>query len=160
MRRLLFATLLMATASASLYAKVYCYTLLDSSGKIVARSTSSQIDLSRKISDEVAEKYPRHHFVFGLEDDCQDFTLDRETNTTTAAAKENNKAATTSLLRRDDSESLSSDASNDFSGSGRSYLRLSSSQRSPGRDVQVKGFTRADGTTVQSYSRAARGRGR
>lgn len=49
-----------------------CYSLYDSANRLVYQSTTSPIDLNRSISDEVARRFPGHHFVMELDVACAD----------------------------------------------------------------------------------------
>lgn len=158
MHQTLFAiVMLLAATFSSVQAKVYCYTMLDSTGKIISRSTSSQIDLSRNISDEMAAKHPRHHFMFGLEEDCTDISTAREANSS-STVKDGNQSAIPDLVRRYDITSVSPAASPsaNWYGSSRSVGNSST----PGTDIHVRSHTRSDGTPVPAHTRSAPGRGR
>jgi hypothetical protein len=158
MRRTLLATAFLLAAS-SLQAKVYCYTLINSSGQVVSRSTSSQIDLSKNISDEMAAKHPRHHFMFGLEENCPDTSTSGET-ASSSAGTQGSQAAIANLARRYEATSLASEANYSSSGSWNSNSRPSGTSSTPGTDVHVRSYTRADGAQVPAHTRSARGRNR
>ena len=159
MHQTLFAIAMLLVAASSVQAKVYCYTVLDSTGKVISRSTNSQVDLSRNISDEMAAKYPRHHFMFGLEEDCTDISTAREADSS-SAVRDSNQAAIANLVRRYDITSMGSDSAYSSSANWYGSPRSVGKSGTPGTGVQVRSYTRADGMQVPAHTRSAPGRGR
>lgn len=47
-----------------------CFTLVNARGAVVSHSSTSPVDLSYPISDELQRKYPGHHLIFADDKNC------------------------------------------------------------------------------------------
>ena len=47
-----------------------CFTLVNARGAVVSHSSTSPVDLSYAISDELRRKFPGHHLIFAEDKDC------------------------------------------------------------------------------------------
>ena len=62
----------LSISAAQCNAASMCFKLYDQRGRQVYRSSAPPVDLSLKLSDALASRYPRHQLVFGPEGDCHD----------------------------------------------------------------------------------------
>ena len=153
---LLTALVLPIAASATL-----CFTVLSPQGRVVHQSTASPLDLSDLISQELQDKYPNHHFVFGEDKQCRSVGEGDLASSAGTVAQASNEAVIAAMLSRYPS-TLSSESYNAYSQASQSwnygFSRSAGSQA--GTEVNVRGYSRRDGTYVPAHTRAAPGRRR
>lgn len=75
--RLAFTLLLSAPA----WAHAYCYSIYDANNHLSFQSTVSPIDLSQRISDAMAQRFPGRHLVITPDtSDCREVRASSEPN--------------------------------------------------------------------------------
>jgi len=138
-----------------------CYTLIDKSNNIAIQSQSSPIDLSRPISAEIQSLYPGYHFTISNQNPCPEIDARRprlEANKLPQAPLDRGPIT---ILPANNLEVSS--ANFNLSSGGGSSMKIPYSNRTisghahtPGRDIQVRSYTRSDGTFVPGHTRARR----
>ena len=120
-----------------------CFTMVDAKNNAVLQTSTAPIDLSGSIGDQMRVLFPARYLIIA------DVGLCAERGGS-ATRTPGSSASPADLLRARSAASMS-DGSDDASGT--------SPATSANRTVQVGGYERADGTDVQSYTRAPRGQG-
>ena len=131
-----------------------CYSLYDQQGRLVERSTTPLVDLSLPISAGLAQRHPRHHLVFWIDDsECATLSGDSMSarQSGIATPMQSPIFANARGIRVPEDADLGGLAGGFSSGVGR---------HAAGTDVRVRSYQRQDGTVVRSHTRAAPGRGR
>lgn len=153
----------LACIALSLPASAKCYQLFDKKDRLVLQSTSSPVDLSKPISDEVRRLYPGHYLIMAELSPCPELdevgrddrpfmpTADALIRESIAIPSDSDDRPYT-LPSRPGVGSYLGPGSYSSSGGG-SY------RSPPGTDVRVRSYTRDDGTVVRSYTRARPGSG-
>ena len=134
--------MLLAVAGAALGSNAFaaCFTVTDRANAVIYRGESSPIDLSKPISEGIAERFPGGHLVMSL----------YSCSGSGPASSSENLSMTTSGNPGYEARLGRYSVAGSLGGSG---YRGSGSDSSPGTDVQVRSYTRSDGTVVRGHTR-------
>jgi hypothetical protein len=136
-----------------------CYTVHSPQGKVIYQSSVSPIDLSQSISAGMNASFPGHSLVTS-----SGMTNCHEIQTNTSAQKVASASGIKGSKKSEDGTVGSTDLSNFFETKDEMYVSSNpafvGSARAAGTDVNVRAYTRADGTQVRAHTRAASGSGR
>lgn len=157
MSKKIVAVLALSAASSLAQAGGYCYTLLDRAGRMVSQSATSPVDLSRRISDALAERYPGHHLVFGLADSCPEVAAPVAAGAARSGAAR--AASVAALLSRYPDIGQRSDGAAVREGEARAGYAAPTAAGAY-RGVAVGGGTGADGMSADGPAPVTRGRAR
>jgi hypothetical protein len=76
-----------------------CFTLVDARGAIVSHSSTSPVDLSYPISDELRRRFPGHHLIFADDKVCPALAGEPYTGTGVSASSNTRPAGTRGQTR-------------------------------------------------------------
>ncbi|MFG5410362.1 hypothetical protein ABXN37_22530 [Piscinibacter sakaiensis] len=149
--------LIAAMSIASHQAMAACFTVYGPRDEVVYQSIEPPVDASKSLSEGTRARFgPGHHLMLSPDAFChgQDSAGDSQGAGAPGQAGTGGRALALAsaygAMQRRSTTGTTTPWSAGAGGSG----------RSPGRDVSVSGYTRADGTAVRSYTRSAPGRGR
>jgi len=144
-----------------------CYTMLDAKEAVVYRSTTVPIDLSRSITSEMRDKYPKLYFFFTTDGrDCHEtnnlhVAETQAPETSRSASLVKSEAAATALNKKqqklipDDGAAVIASPDNSLLDSNFSNPTAA---YGPGKNVSVRSYTRSNGTVVAAHTRSSRRR--
>ena len=125
-------------------ASANCYIVYDRDDRVVFRSSSTPVNLSQPIREQVQRQWPGGALIIAADSDsCS--AIDARAQAQSVGSRFGVLDILENIAERGGAESMSAGG-----GSGSSYA---------GKDVNVRAYTRRDGTQVQAYTRAAAGSG-
>jgi hypothetical protein len=158
MRTSAFVLLFVLLVSVNSICEATCYTVHSPKGKVVYQSTTSPVDLSTSISEGMKNAFPDHSLVMSSNQDCH------EVQGGNGIQKSADFGGVKNSKNQVSFETGGRDLSNYFEHKEEMYVSSSpafrGSAKSAGTDVNVRGYTRADGTHVRGHTRAAAGGGK
>ena len=134
----LLIVLLMQSASAN------CYMVYDREDRLAFRSISTPVNLSQPIREQVQRQWPGGALIIAVDSDACS-AIDVRAQAQSVGSRFGVRDILENIAERGGAESMSA-----VGGSRSSYA---------GKDVNVRAYTRRDGTQVQAYTRAAAGSG-
>jgi hypothetical protein len=157
LRQVVLMVSLIGATSSSL---AYCYSIFDSKNNLVHQSVEAPIDMSKPVSEGMAAAYPGHHLVVTETSYCPYINslagasaVPMQSGTTLSESSPLFRKAHAAALTGGEAYTSPYLGSPSYN-SGGAY----SSRGAAGTDVNVRSYTRSDGTSVRAHTRSAPGR--
>jgi hypothetical protein len=142
-------------------ASCMCFAVYDAKDSLVLQTTETPIDLSKSISGQMEKKFPGHYLTMSNVGYCPFIEKKPERVASTSISGDTRRpsaAEIASFLAQ--TPSFGDGGDGDIPGVSSGLNGGGTGRHQPGRDVNVRAYTRSNGTAVSAHTRASPGRGR
>jgi hypothetical protein len=138
-----------------------CFAIYDAKDSLVLQTTDTPIDLSKSISAQMEKKFPGHYLTMSNVSYCPHIERKPERVASTSISGDTKRPSAAEIARfLAQTPSFGDGGDGNSSGTSGGLYGGGIGRHQPGRDVNVRAYTRSNGTAVSAHTRASPGRGR